>query len=541
MNYIQRINEIHAMQITAAESIINSTPALSQLKGMHNLSLPSGKMTIDDKNAHSQIKEAVTKTVTKLIMEQTPPSQYELKYQKDLDKNIQYYSGVHYYIMLQLAGIQYDYASINGNENINFSKSISSHYLFKTPELKRFSKAIDNISDKWDFEKRVIDKIIDPIIRMDGDLPHTFYGLKTATKTNDVISAMSSNQELYPNELANYLYHICKNQVDGRSNNMNRKDVVEHGLACALAFINERNDICRYDINTLISQSHIEPVPLWETKYYHDHMAPSVSNEGIENVALSMMHNPQIEILNKLKEKLTDKEIFSTLLNTGRSHDQHEWQLAMNKFAIVTGKRLTFKESRDLQPSSSDSMLHTSVYFDYLDNEFNPDLITRDTSVSIHKEKSEDRNYEISIKNDALGFSVFSEHIIGILDKTFDNNISNYFVHENELTITGNICYPTDKKIMTIANKFKDLLDEFIAESPLPGDTVKIHFGDNAHPDSYPNLVDGESYTVTKIENGYNGTYYKLKGADEFIEGDIMILQSKHRPKNNPQSISLEL
>jgi hypothetical protein len=185
-------------------------------------------------------------------------------------------------------------------------------------------------------------------------------------------------------------------------------------------------------------------------------------------------------------------------------------------------------------------MEKTHAYFSMIDSQFDPSQFTSGGTFTHQKLKNEDDNYEITIRNKSLDLRMIDDYMIEYLNKCFENDMSSYFVHNGELTIRGRMSYPTDKKLNAFASKINDVLIEKINTTPLTGDSVRICFGDNAYPEDHPNIKDGAHYLISYVRDGYNGTYYKLKGVDGFIEGDIMDLEVKYQPKPKSKTKDLD-
>jgi hypothetical protein len=304
MNYIDKINQIHLEQIKVAEALVETTAELRELIGLHDFSAGFKTGDASAKEALESIKSAVTKSISAAILNETPSSEYESVYLKNLNNNINYYSDVHYYASLILAGLKDNLGKLPHNLNSYFSKDLSKHYLFQAHDFKRFSKSLFDTSDQWDFEKRVISLMAHPSLAYD-DKPFSFFGIESRYQVKDIYHDMIAAQDKYPDELANFLYYDLKYRIDGRSRNMERDRVIEHGFSQALMLLHDRKDISVHDVHTLIQSGDIKPIKLWATEYYHDNLAPRVTDEGMKKVA----NLSQFETLISLKHLLSDREI----------------------------------------------------------------------------------------------------------------------------------------------------------------------------------------------------------------------------------------
>lgn len=329
------------------------------------------------------------------------------------------------------------------------------------------------------------------------------------------------------NELASALMSRITS-FNGRYQHKDLERVTNSMLTLGLNRVYERNDITIHHVNELVNAGEIKPIPLWDTQYFKDNIAPTVDDELVQMGKEYMeKFTPVDSLIYTLKDNLSKGEIFNSFIPNQLS-DINKWQGAMAQFAHFTGERLTFDEARALNPIHNFVLSSTQAYSDLLDKDNNPDdYINISMNVELNDDADEkyDGEQMIEIYLECKSLKIASIEDI-MADKISEiDELSECGGAWNGINYEGSTDSSNPRlKANDIALKLKDSLRELQAKTILPGDVVQI-LDDGDYPAEEYGMTVGKKVLVTDVNNDGD---FKIKGNKEYAPACIGEIKKKH-------------
>ncbi len=519
MSVFDEIKKYHEEQRNEAKQIIATNDVLSAIKSEIKEPVDfNGYQTHENYQVYKKVADTVNDFFASRVNELSSNT-------AERASNAHHLAAIHYYCMMDLLGAK------PGETSGYASKTFSLSRIMFSDKIKPYRNSTVNFQEQQEFERRFIEHTFSSL--RDSMLYHpiSFYDINDKyqsidTALNGKVAVFNNHIEEFPDDMPSYLLSVAKN-VSMRFKDMDRRYCEASAVADTLNFAFGNGDISTHDIVRLINEDKLKPLSLWQTAVFHKYMAPKVTAVDVLPYNYKEERNP---VFSEINNKLTDQELISTLINTGRLSNIEEWESAMNRFYQIRGIKLTFQQALDLKPSSEFHMLKTNAYYSHIDSTFDPSSFNVEPQVTFRKEKDEDYNFVIEIKSDAFKSPEIDKMVDDHLFNNFTYDVENWHISHNTLTMTGNIHYVSDKKIKNVADQVTQFLKECIEKTPLPGDSVKVIEHDDLS--EHPLVKANQTYLVTQMEYGYNGqSSYKLKGVNDTVSSELIEIHMKKPTK----------
>lgn len=360
-----------------------------------------------------------------------------------------------------------------------------------------------------------------------GEKTYSFFNAKMDNvKKKEWISDWVNNGDHA--ELAGYLTHYSDKSLFSGIKKLDSISFV--GSATAMSSLLSIPNVNSNDLYNLYLNNVIEPKSLWETNYFHENLAPVVTDDDVS------IHKKRAQgnlLLEKYKSKISDREILSVFLQSGRSEIQ-PWKVAMASFEAVTDRRLTFQEALDLNPILGYSIQDSQPFMNDLDkiiaaraNKF-LNISTESYRSAMHDEERGAIAFNIYVKSESIDIERI-ENMIDDLILEFDNIHASH-AHNGSYHLD---CYADNENYKPIADKICASLKESIAKFQqivlMPGDKVRIT---NPEAVEYGSKVND----IGVISDVDCSGRIRLAKKQNFMPESFVTLEKKYTPRKEVDS-----
>lgn len=375
--------------------------------------------------------------------------------------------------------------------------------------------------------KRIGDKI------SDGDVFSIYtddrnYANKIKTLKPDVKGFLEKGN---PKELTDYLASTVY-QVDGRYDVPEKNQIDMYALASVMNTIFDRNDVSYFDVVQLIRSKDIIPTYLWDTQYFIDNHGPKVSDEG--KALARKYHSRDTDpdsILMKIKDDITESDIMSHLINN-HTHEVKTWEMAMNRFSIITGKDVDFTTARKMEKEGAYTLSHTKAYKALVDKKSNPENYSSiETNIQFD---GKDTDFDIYIDCKSLSVEPIIEEFSK--ESLAHSELGESCYTPEGIRFSGSVFKElTTQRVEEIKNALVTKLEEIHSRTPLPGDVVEVFLDEGYTEEEIP-VSPGYKGLVTDVSD----SEVKLKGIDDDISTHcINIIKKYTHEETNEQTITM--
>lgn len=348
-------------------------------------------------------------------------------------------------------------------------------------------------------------------------------------------------------ELAEVLLDVAYS-TDGKKDIPERQKAMNKMVAKVIAELTHRTDVHESDIEMLRADGAIVPKPIWQSDFYLDHVVEPVSDALRENARLALRHRfPEDSVFWKVRDKLTDKELFSLCINTdSKDLEMKNWVSAMATFEVLTGRPLTIRQALSLDPQHPFSLAHTSAFKEYLDNEGAQDPSEYQTVELDWEDEGYDKESEVYRSTVTLQTKAFL--LPEVEDQFCDSTRGIGAVRATTKGVDAFICeleFESKKEMLKerqgVRIALQKNLQEILKDIPMPGDTVSLVIpeGYEAEDVEVDGLRIGDTRKVTAC--GYFGgstPAYKLEGIGHCFGIEELEVESRpklsRKPSNEP-------
>jgi hypothetical protein len=407
------------------------------------------------------------------------------------------------------------------------SKSLSRNCLVDALEREYHNPSLIRKVRNWSFftdhERRMAERIYDLKL---GDTCLTFYDAFERYSIKESYRDFLRNAD--PAEFLSVILNYAENG-DGFYDHLPKDQILNYVVAkTARVMFNDPN-IGQGDISALRSEGVIKSMPLWDSQYFHNFVAPVTTDEKVAKVAALINEGDQHKTFFEIKDSLSNTEILSYFLKSSGLNQIDNWAFGMAAFEAVTGERLSFREARELKPTSHFRLATTQAYSDLTDKNMNAEAF-RKIDVSVTRDEDEDYKYDDGEKAVIINIDCKTLSIDSISEEISTAHYAHSEIRQSGSSQDGiwfelAIDSADPLKIAnSIALQLTEKLQVLNKSSILPGDLVKVDHEDAEDHE----LLNGRRFVVTDVHMSGD---LKLKGMAQYFPGELFSIKKKYEPQ----------